>query len=285
MTRRLHLVTFASREFASARDQLLESARRTGEFDDASSWDRQALLDDPSFPAKPLLAHPRGVGYWAWKPHIILATLNTVRDGDVVVYSDAGRYGGGYTITRSVGPLVDFAEAHDGMLPGVTVPNFGASARWTRRDCFVLMNCDSEPFWSHPQVQASVSLWIKTPSVVSFLEEWRHYCADERIIGDGPNTTGLPNLDGFVDHRHDQSVLTNLVVKNRVTPFEITGRLFDWALRARPQAASANAFAKHIDNISAIAGGASPFALYARRTLASKLPWISARAARRGARS
>ena len=32
----------------------------------------------------------RGCGYWLWKPQSILQVLRTLRDGDVVVYADAG---------------------------------------------------------------------------------------------------------------------------------------------------------------------------------------------------
>jgi len=32
----------------------------------------------------------RGYGYWTWKPYFIKRKLSEVRDGDVVVYADAG---------------------------------------------------------------------------------------------------------------------------------------------------------------------------------------------------
>jgi hypothetical protein len=40
------------------------------------------------------------------------------------------------------------------------------------------------------------------------------YCRDPRVVSDQPNRCGLPNLPGFIAHRHDQSILTNLVVKH-----------------------------------------------------------------------
>jgi hypothetical protein len=264
MRRRLHLVTFATAAFAAARDNLIESALDIGEFADAYSWDEKRLRDDPSFGGKPLLAHARGIGYWSWKPHIILDALNRAKDGDVVVYCDAGRYRGGFTIGRSVAPLVDFAASHNGMLPGVAVPQYGPSARWTRRDCFVLMNCDAPRFWAHPQVSATFSVWIKGSAALNFLEDWCAYCADVRIVGDGPNICGLPNHPEFVDHRHDQSVLTNLVVKHGATPFRIQDRLFEWLVSLKPNSRAAGNFCKRIDNISAVAAGISPASLYAR---------------------
>lgn len=49
-----------------------------------------------------------------------------------------------------------------------------------------------------------------------FVEEWLRYCRDERILTDIPNESGYPNLTGFVDHRHDQSVLSLLAEKYHI---------------------------------------------------------------------
>jgi hypothetical protein len=154
-------------------------------------------------------------------------------------------------------------------LPGVLIPNFGPTSHWTRRDCFVLMTCDSVHYWSHPQVQATFSVWIKTKQSLQFLQEWRTYCMDIRIIGDGPNTCGLPNLPGFVDHRHDQSVLPNLVLMRRVTPFAVKSRLFRWLVALKPRSLSASPVVMKIDNISAIAAGTHPLRPLAQEVLAS----------------
>jgi hypothetical protein len=255
MKRRLHLVTFASAAFESSRDRLLASARRSGQFREVVVWDDERLRSDPFVGESSLLAHSRGIGYWFWKPHIICDTLERVAEGDVVVYSDAGRFEDRYAIDRSVAPLIQFAEQHEGLFPGVLVSNFGPNAWWTRRDCFVLMGCDDVRFWEHPQVQATFSLWIKCERALSFVREWRTYCSDIRVVGDGPNTCGLANLPGFIDHRHDQSVLTNLVVKLAATPFVIESHVINWIASRRPRSRALNLVSKKIDNVSAIASG------------------------------
>jgi hypothetical protein len=270
-TRRLHLVTFATAEFAAARQRLVKSALDMGEFEHVFSWDVKRLQDDSFFEGKHLLSHQRGVGYWSWKPHIILDALEHVRDGDVVVYYDAGRYSGGFVITRTLAPLIEFAERHEGILPGVAVPVFGPNARWTRRDCFVLMNCDAPSYWRHPHVQATFSLWIKSVPVLKFVEEWRSYCADVRVVGDGPNTCGVPNFPIFIDHRHDQSVLTNLVAKYELTALKIHSRPFELLLSLTQRSHAGNVFFKKIDNMSAVQAGTNPTLLYLRNLLSSKL--------------
>jgi hypothetical protein len=266
---RRFLVTFATPGFKESLDRLVGSAHCSGQFEDIYIWNETLLRSDPLFRGEALIAYDRGIGFWSWKPHIILAALNDARDGDVVVYSDAGRYRGGYTVYRSVAPLIAFAELNAGCLPGVLIPNYGPNSHWTRRDCFVLMKCDSVHYWSHPQVQATFSVWIKNEQSLQFLREWRAYCMDIRIIGDGPNTCGLPNLPGFVDHRHDQSVLTNLVLMRRITPLVIKSRLFRCLVALKPRALSASLVHKKIDNISAIAAGTHPLRPLAQEVLGS----------------
>jgi hypothetical protein len=207
---KVHLITFASGEFSSAQQWLARSALEFGRIDFVSASSPANIQDTTFYTAhRDILDAPRGAGYWLWKPFLILEKLTNVADGDFVIYCDCG----GYRFLRAVDPLLEWADTlGDGAMPGVSVPHFGLNAKWTKRDCFVYMDCDSERFWQHPQIQASYSVWKKTRATTDFVAEWLRYCCDPRIVTDAPNTCGLNNLPGFVEHRHDQSVLTNLVI-------------------------------------------------------------------------
>jgi hypothetical protein len=87
---------------------------------------------------------------------------------------------------------------------------------WTKRDCFVLMGCDSAEYWEAEQLMGGFSIFMKNEKNIKFLQEWLHYCCNKFIITDTPNTCGLENLPEFVDHRHDQSVLSILGVKHNI---------------------------------------------------------------------
>jgi hypothetical protein len=45
------------------------------------------------------------------------------------------------------------------------------------------------------------------------VQEWLAGCEDQRILTDISNACGLPNFPDFVEHRHDQSVLTLCAIK------------------------------------------------------------------------
>ncbi len=96
-------------------------------------------------------------------------------------------------------------------LPPVGVPHHLAKT-WTKRDCFVLMGCNTEKYWNAPMSNGAVSLWRKSDENIKFLEEWLKFAKDPRIITDDPNIFGLNDIN-FKDHRHDQSILSLLAIK------------------------------------------------------------------------
>lgn len=87
---------------------------------------------------------------------------------------------------------------------------------WTKRDCFQLMECDKAEVIDTKQRLGSFSLWKKTAFTMKFVEEWLNYSKDERIVTDIENVLGLPNYDGFVEHRHDQSIFSLLLKKYEI---------------------------------------------------------------------
>jgi hypothetical protein len=78
-----------------------------------------------------------------------------------------------------------------------------------------MMDCDDEKYYNAPQVDASYQVYKKTDKVMEFLEEYKKFCSNENIISDLPNIT-KGNLQGFIDHRHDQSVLSLLAAKHNI---------------------------------------------------------------------
>lgn len=161
-----------------------------------------------------ILKQPKGIGYWLWKPYIILESLQKISDGDIVVYSDCG-----IEIIADLNPLYDICSNHEPIMLFAN-SNFSNNT-WTKRDCFVLMDCDSPFYWFGPHCDAAFSLWRKCPQSVAFLNEWIKYGSDERIITDLPNTSGKNNLPEFIDHRWDQSILSLLAQKYGVNLYRM----------------------------------------------------------------
>ena len=218
--RRLALLSYASPGYEPQQLAVVRSARNAG-FTDLLTWDRP-MLEQTEFYARhrALLDVRKGGGYWLWKPYLIARELERLHSGDFLVYTDSGYPWRPLVIRQSLAPLLEWCE-HDngGLLPGVYIPRHGANRRWTKHECFITMNCDREPFWSQPQIQATFSVWQKCPAAESFVAEWLEWCTQPAALADERVMPGVTEYADFVDHRHDQSIMTNLALLRGVRCF------------------------------------------------------------------
>jgi len=162
-----------------------------------------------------ILNKSRGAGYWIWKPYFILKTMECLNWGDICLYLDSG-----IIVIRNIDILFDLCVKNDGILlfENRNANHLGQvwkNYMWTKYDCFKLMNCLDEQYIYGPQVDAAFQLYQKTNKSIEFLNEYLKYCESENIVTDIPNITG-DNFEGFIDHRHDQSILSLLAIKNKI---------------------------------------------------------------------
>ena len=181
-------------------------------------YNRQKIVDTKFYERnKALLDEQRGAGFYAWKPYIIQESLNKIEVDDCLIYYDSG-LGKRYLVWSGLKNLIRWTQnSRHKMLPGLMIPEWGPNSVWTKRDAFIIMNLDHvNSVKNLPQVQATFSIWIKCKKTVDFVEEWTKYAQDRRIISDDKNTLGFGNYEGFVENRHDQSILSNLVHKYQI---------------------------------------------------------------------
>ncbi len=174
----------------------------------------------------------RGCGFWWWKPQVVLDALsgssrtqliNPPRDGDIVIYSDAG-----VEFINNVNYIIDRMD-QDIFLFG----NQWEHAHWCKADIIhevmpewaefrkPLARADGsviksmsmwEPFGK--QVQASVIFFRVSDYTRAFVKEWLDWCLFEggRLIDDSPSRT--PNHPEFQENRHDQAILTTMAYRD-----------------------------------------------------------------------
>lgn len=212
-------ISFGNEEYNKSLELLKHTTLEVGKVDQFIPF-TQEWLKGTEFWRKNqfILSRPRGAGYWIWKPFIILETFKTLEDGDIVLYSDAG-----LKVIDNLSPLFEIAKNDSKGIILFKLPAVGVLAHkaktWTKRDCFVLTECDEEKYWHADMGNGAISLWKKSDKNIEFLHEWLKYLRDPRIVTDDPNMGGKPNFIDFKDHRHDQSVLTILATKYNLTLF------------------------------------------------------------------
>ena len=100
-------------------------------------------------------------------------------------------------------------------MPGVLIPLHGVNKDWTHSKCFSVMGCESDLYYDSPQVEASISAWQVCNENIDFIKEWLSYCLNIEVIGNQFTTDKK-----LIPHRYDQSILTNLVLKNNLKPLD-----------------------------------------------------------------
>lgn len=153
----------------------------------------------------------RGVGYWLWKPYLLLKTLSTLQEGDWVMYTDSGMY-----FLRNPWPWLGENMASIGDKGIATFGTCGKNRNFCKRDVFVLMGLDEPKYTDTEQRTASVFLCRKNKFSVEFVQRWLNWCQDPRILTDLPNTQGKENYPDFRDHRHDQSVMSLMCIQEDI---------------------------------------------------------------------
>lgn len=206
-----YLVSFATRGFYKSQKKLNVSALKFG-VDEVKSYNRKMLKKTSFYKEnKVILDRRERAGCALWKPYIILDTMSQIDYGDVLIYSDAG-----IEIIRSLSPLIKICCEQNGIL--LFRVHGCPNKIWTRRNCFVLMDCDSERYWDAEQCMGGFQIYIKNERSICFLEEYLSYARRIRINIDSPNICGLGNLPGFKAHRY-QSIVSLLAIKHNIEVF------------------------------------------------------------------
>jgi hypothetical protein len=205
------LVSYATGKFLPLRAELNESAIKWG-IPQHFNYGREDLEKTSYYQAnRNILDEPCGAGFWAWKPFFILEALRQLEENAVLFYCDAGSL-----FMGDPAPLVKICTNHPrGLVLFDARPL--TNRQFTKRDCFVRLQCDSEAYWDAPKVIATLLVVRNCRSAREFLLEWLKFCQDRAAISSDPS--GQRELRGFLQHRWDQSILSVLTAKHEIETY------------------------------------------------------------------
>jgi len=208
------LISFATNSKWYRSQSVLNQSAKTYGFNGTISYTDQNRKWSFISKYKDITKETRGYGFWQWKTLILLDAMNQVKEGDIVAYVDSGNQ-----IINSLDYIFNLCEKQEIVLFENRDGNYERTTHknkdWTKRDTFVLMNCDEARYYDASQVDAAYQFYKKTDRVMDFLNEYNSYCSNENIISDLPNIT-KENLPEFIDHRHDQSILSLMAAKYNI---------------------------------------------------------------------
>lgn len=211
-----YLINYAHKAFFESRKKNSETARDIGGFDEIIEYTYDDIDTEFKQRNEGILSHPRGAGYWIWKPYFVNKTLSFVNEGDVVFYCDAGS-----VFIKSAKPLVNLCtERSNGVVCFHMEPiDRNKEVLQTKKDTFVLMECNHPKFTESWARLGGFSVWQKNAFSLEVAAKWLNYVQDPRIVTDMPNQCGIPEDPRFIDHRHDQSVFSLITKKYNVRSY------------------------------------------------------------------
>lgn len=200
--RKIVLCCYADDNYKEYQDRLINMAEQSGQFDEIRIYSPDKLHYNFREKYKHILKNKKGAGYWIWKPWIICNTLLKMHKGDILVYLDSGDIFHGDLRTYLLNKSFDI----------ILTKGAYKNSQWTKRDCFIKMECDNMKYWNAIQLEAGIIICKNDDKARKINYLWEQFCLDEEILTDSPNKLG-ENMLGFKEHRHDQSILTNLSIK------------------------------------------------------------------------
>jgi len=214
-------ITFATDNYVKPRMRLVDELSNSG-VKNIKVYGKEDISNEFLMENYKIFKYRRGYGYWIWKPFLILKSLLESDENDVIIYIDS--------TDLPKDSFYSFINDHFKDNDYLLFNNLRHESHdvWTKKDCFVLMDCDTEKFHNQVQLEAGVLGFRKTKFNIDLIKEWLYYCKNENIVTDLPNTCGLSNHKNFIEHRHDQSILTNLSIKYNLKKNESSNDLVEY---------------------------------------------------------
>lgn len=221
-----HFVTFANQSFLPSLRRVTLQAKAMAVFSTISAVTEKDLSADFAQHFKSLLTPPsKGFGYWSWKPEVISHALSEIRDGDFLLYADAGCHLNkwGAQRLRTYGAWLANAP-HDVLsfqyrplsFPPRGYPHDVMSIitdrQYTKMEVrnYFKKRFDTRPEVDSPAVAAGIILIRKSPQSTGLIELWRQLLWDNPdLLTDSRDPTIQDPT--FIEPRHDQSLFSLLL--------------------------------------------------------------------------
>jgi hypothetical protein len=196
------LVTYGNKDTYFANERALVSSGLNKCIDFYKPYTKKHL--DAEFVKKnqTILEQSRGGGYWLWKPYLILKTLNEIPENDYIIYLDSS-----IKMLKNITPLVEKLKDADILL----FRNNHSNRKYVKRDLLKIMDMDKDEVRDSTQLQGGFLVIRNTQFSRDFIKKWLELCENPQAVTDAPS---VDEYKDFVDHRHDQAILTLLYLKD-----------------------------------------------------------------------
>ena len=223
-----YLITFAagSINYIEAGERLVKQGNNLKLFDKSILFTDKNLMNDKIFWDKHsdfIKKNKRGFGYWLWKPYIILKTMNELENGDILLYLDCGCE----FIENNKDLIIKYFDyVKKDKIIGNEIKTL--EGQFSKMDLIDYLKLNNENILKSYQREAGANMFYVNDETKKLVEEWYNIGSEYNFIDD--SSSKLKNINGFKEHRHDQSIFSlltkkyNIYSKQKITKIILYGR-------------------------------------------------------------
>ena len=210
-----YLITYGNDKFRNARETFVRKSEKLGVFDNIHAYSEKDVTRELA--SSDIFNESRGGGYWSWKPDIIHSALLNAKDGDIIVYCDAGctiqLCGEWKRIWKRLANHDIYAQRL-----------FQRTEKWTKRALVDFFRGTNGPAWEKQyQFLATVIIIKASPFSRMFIDEWRDMMINHPELADDVSSCKrYKEKSCFIENRHDQAIYSALIYK-----YLHTGRIYE----------------------------------------------------------
>jgi len=198
-----HLISYGCERYSLQRELFRAIASTSAFFDEVTVYTPEDFDKDFAARMRNTLSLTKGGGFWLWKPYFIKKMLDTLEDGDLLIYCGANcvvNITGRLRFDAYIGRLM---ECSTGAL-AFELPH--TESEYTKREVFQHFNSTEEVIRSK-QLMATIVMLRKCEHTSMLVDAWFDTaCAHPFLFTDELRT--LPQNRDFIAHRYDQSIFS-----------------------------------------------------------------------------
>lgn len=197
-------ITYGNSKYYNSLKRIKREAIESNEFDEIKIYtDTDLPLDITNHS---LFSYKRGGGYWLWKPYICLDALKECGEDDIIIYSDCGNK---VFKHKEWHKYWEWCEKYSAIFF-----YYGASMEERTRCNLLNFFTKDVPFLKH-MYQLQSGFLILNKSSISLIQNWLECMMfhPEFVLDVNPDEIGKESKK-FIEHRHDQAILSCLVYKH-----------------------------------------------------------------------
>jgi len=159
--------------------------------------------------------HKRGHGYWIWKSYLILKTLESMKDNDILLYLDAGCELNCKNIKKlnKMKEFFSIVQTTD-IIYTIVLNKPNLEKFWNKMDLIKYLDVGDDRYLNTPQIQGGILMLRKCDKVVKLIRQWYELSCNYHFLDDSKSIE--PDIKEREQYRHDQSILSLLIKKHNM---------------------------------------------------------------------